>query len=126
MDHPCVQIEWPAQAQPIHVTVQPVKHILSAQPRLTLRVERSSIFIEDALPRHVEVLIRDASRRVILFRSAHLEIAPDQESVAVSLRRTPNATASRDTVLRIEVRDTLTEEVIDATDSLLAVDLDDW
>ncbi|HEY3229562.1 MAG TPA: PglZ domain-containing protein, partial [Roseiflexaceae bacterium] len=37
---PCVQIEWPAKAQPVHVTVQPVKHILSAQPRLTLRVER--------------------------------------------------------------------------------------
>jgi hypothetical protein len=123
---PCVQIEWPTQAQPIHVTVQPVKHILSAQPRLTLRAERSSIFIEDALPRHVEVLIRQASSRVILFRSAHLEIAPDQETVAVSLRRTPNATAPRDTVLRIEVRDTLTEEVIDATDSMLAVDLDDW
>jgi hypothetical protein len=44
----------------------------------------------------------------------------------VSLRRTPNATTSRDTALRIEVRDTLTEEVIDATDSVLAVDLDDW
>jgi serine/threonine protein kinase len=123
---PCVQIEWPTQAQPVHVTVQPVKHILSAQPRLTLLIERGSIFIEDALPRHVEVLIRHASSRVILFRSAHLEIAPDQESVAVSLRRTPNASAPRDTTLRIEVRDTLTEEVIDATDSVLAVELDDW
>jgi Protein kinase domain/PglZ domain len=123
---PCVQIAWPTTAKPIHVTVRPVKHILSAQPRLTLRVERDSLFVEDALPRHIEVLIRHASSRVILFRSAQLEIAPDQESVGVALRRTSNATAPRDTIVRIEVRDTLTEEVIDATDSVLAVDLDDW
>jgi Protein kinase domain/PglZ domain len=123
---PCVQIEWPAQAQPVHVAVQPIKHILSAQPRLTLRVGRSSMFVEDALPRHIEVLIRHASSRVILFRSAHLEIAPDQEQLATTLRRTPSATAPRDTALRIEVRDTLTEEVIDAADCVLGVDLDDW
>jgi hypothetical protein len=58
--------------------------------------------------------------------SAQLEVAPDQESLGVALRRTSNATAPRDTTVRIEVRDTLTEEVIDATDSVLAVDLDDW
>jgi len=123
---PCVRIEWPATAKPIQLTLQPVKHILSAQPRLTLRVERDSLFVEDALPRHVEVLIRHAASRLILFRSVHLEIPPDQESVAVSLRRTPSATAPRDTAVRIEVRDTLTEEVIDTIDSLLAIDLDDW
>jgi serine/threonine protein kinase len=123
---PCVQIEWPAKAQPVQVSVQPVKYILSAQPRLTLRVERTSLFVEDALPRRVEVLIRVAATRVILFRSPNVEIAPDQELVATTLRRTPSATAQRDTALRIELRDTLTEEVIDATDSVLGVDLDDW
>ena len=108
------------------VTIQPIKHILSAQPRLTLRVQRTRLLVEDALPRHVEVLVRHATSRLILFRSAHLEIAPDQDTVTVALRRTPSATAPRDTALRIEVRDALTEEVIDATDSVLAVELDDW
>lgn len=123
---PCIQIEWPSQAEPIQVTIQPIKHILSAQPRLTLRVQRTRLLVEDALPRHVEVLVRHATSRLILFRSAHLEIAPDQDTVTVALRRTPSATAPRDTALRIEVRDALTEEVIDATDSVLAVELDDW
>ncbi len=123
---PAIQIEWPTKAQPVHVIIQSVKHILSAQPRLTLRVERSSMFVEDALPRHVEVLIRHASERTILFRSTHLQITPNQESVTTVLRRTPSATAPRDTALRIEVRDTLTEEVLDAIDGMLAIDLDDW
>lgn len=123
---PCLHIEWPTKAQPVSVTIQPIKHILSAQPRISLRVERSSMFVEDALPRRVEVLIRHASSRIILFRSAHLEVAPDQEVIVISLRQTPSATAPRDTALRIEVRDTLTEEVIDAADSLLGIDLDDW
>ena len=60
-----MRIEWPTTAKPIQLTLQPVKHILSAQPRLTLRVERDSLFVEDALPRHVEVLIRHAASRLI-------------------------------------------------------------
>lgn len=123
---PCLQIEWPSQARPVNLTLQPIKHILSAQPRITVRIERGSMFVEDALPRYIEVLIRHAASRTILFRSAHLEVVPDQEVVAISLRQTPNATAPRDTVVRIEVRDMLTEEVIDATDSLLGIELDDW
>lgn len=123
---PCIQIEWPSKAQPVQVRVQPIKHILSAQPRLTLQVERAQLFVEDALPRHVDVLIRNAANRVILFRSAQIEITPDQDSVSIALRRTPNATADRDTAVRIEVRDMLTEEVIDAANSVLGISLDDW
>lgn len=124
---PCLQIDWPAQADPVAVMVQPpTRGILSAQPRVTLRVGRTSLFAEDALPRYIEVLIRHATSRAILFRSGQLEVTPQQETLSVTLRQTPNATATRDTALRIEVRDTLTEEVIDATESVLGIDLDDW
>ncbi|MCG8353845.1 MAG: protein kinase [Chloroflexales bacterium] len=124
---PCLQIEWPAQAQPVGVVVQsPAKGILSAQPRIIVHIERGSIFIDDALPRHIEVLIRNATNRIILFRSDPVEVTPQQTTVSILLRRTPQVAALRDTALRIEVRDTLTEEMIDAADSVLNIDLDDW
>lgn len=123
---PCIQVEWPIKARPVVVAVQPIKHILSAKPRITLRVALPGMFVEDALSRHVEVLIRHATSRVILFRSVSLELIPGHDQVAITLKRTDNTSAPRDTPLRIEVRDTLTEEVINAVDSVLAIDLDDW
>ncbi|GAB4212943.1 MAG: hypothetical protein OHK0022_49430 [Roseiflexaceae bacterium] len=123
---PCIQIEWPSHAQPVGVSMQKVPRILSAQPRMLLRAEYQSMFAEDVLPRDVEVLIRDAASRVILFRSPHLRITPRDEPLPVVLKQVEGVVAPRDTPLQIEVRDTQTEAVIDAMDSLLAIDLDDW
>jgi len=123
---PCIKIEWPQTAQPVNVIIQPLEHVLSVRPRVIVHVERESMFIEDALPRHIEIVIRHGSERRILFRSAQTEITPSQDQVAISLRMTPGADAPWDTPLQIEVRDALTEEVLTTTDSVLRARLDEW
>lgn len=123
---PCVRIDWPLKAQPVSVSLQPLERILSAQPRVSLSVDRGSLLLEDALPRHVDVVIRHRESRAILFRSAQIEVTPDQTQLSVPLRLTSGATADWEAPLRIEVRDAMTEDVLDAGDSVLRVRLDDW
>lgn len=123
---PCVQIDWPITAQPVSVVLQPLARVLSKQPRVTLLVERGSLLVEDALPRLVDVVIRHRESRTILFRSAAIEVTPDQTQIAVTLRLSPGASADWDAPLRVEVRDGMTEDVLDSSDSVLRVALDDW
>jgi serine/threonine protein kinase len=123
---PCVQIDWPTTAQPVQVSLQPLMHVLSVKPRIVLNIERTSLLLEDTLPRQIDVIIRHATSRVILFRSAQTEVTPGQSQIAVTLRLTPGGTAEWEAPLRIEVRDALTEELLDAVDSSLRVHLDDW
>ena len=87
---------------------------------------RPSLLLEDAVPRQVDVVIRDAATRTILFRSGPVQVNPDQEDVPVTLRAVEGVPAERGTPLRIEVRDTRTEEVIVASDSTLSVELTGW
>ena len=123
---PCVTVEWPSQAQPVNVAVEPAAQVLSQRPRLTLLVRRSSLLVEDAIARQVDVVIRDARSRTILFRSPVVAVTPDREQVAVALTVVEGSAAPRGTPLRIEVRDGRTEEVLDAGDSVLAVELSAW
>lgn len=60
------------------IKLQPLERVLSAQPRVVLTVERGSLLLEDTLPRHVDVIIRHRETRAILFRSAQIEVTPDQ------------------------------------------------
>jgi serine/threonine protein kinase len=123
---PCIKIEWPGTARPVDVAIQPIPHILSAQPRITLNVIRSGLFVDDALSRYVLVRIVHAEEHTVLFRSDQTEINPGNEQVTVTLRQTPGATASRDAPLQIEVRDALSDEVIAQAASKLRVRLDEW
>lgn len=123
---PCIQIDWPLKAQPVSVKLQPLERVLSAQPRVVLTVERGSLLLEDTLPRPVDVIIRHRETRAILFRSAQIEVTPDQTQVPVALRHSPGAMADWEAPLRIEVRDGMTEDVLDAKDSILRARLDDW
>jgi serine/threonine protein kinase len=123
---PCIRIEWPSQARPLDVRVQAVERILSLRPRIVLLVERGSLLIEDALSRTVDVVIRHAQDRAILFRSDQIEITPDQDQVAVQLRLMSGAAAAWDAPLRIEVRDATTEDVIAEAASTLRARLDEW
>ena len=123
---PCVRLDWPSKALPVEVSIQPIEYILSERPRIVLNVERGSLLVEDALPRHVDVVIRHAQTRAILFRSDQTEVSPIQDQRAVSLRRSSGATAERGAPLQIEVRDALTEEIINVTGSILRVSLDDF
>ena len=116
---PCVTVEWPSQAQPVNVTVEPAAQVLSQRPRVTLLVRRGSLLVEDAIARQVDVVIRDARSRTILFRSPVVAVTPDREEVAVALTVVEGSAAPRGTPLRIEVRDGRTEEVLDAGDSVL-------
>lgn len=86
------------------------------------------MFVEDALARRVEVLIwhAGATPPAILFRSTALQVTPDQGSVAVGLTKTEQALAEIGASLRIQVRDALTEEVLDEQTSTLRIELNEW
>lgn len=122
---PCVAIEWPAAAAPVGIALVPLAKILSLRVRVTLRVTRPGLFPEDALPRRVSVVIRNAATAVILFRSGEANVTPDLETTTVALDATTEA-ATRGTEVRIEVRDASNEEVIAGGDSVLMVEKNAW
>jgi hypothetical protein len=123
---PCLKIEWPQEAKPVNVAIQPVEQILSLRPKIILAVVRESMFIEGALPRQVEVRLRDARKKRILFRSAAKTITPDQEEVPVVLEPVEDAQAERGTALTIEVRDLHTDKLISTGSTTLMVPLENW
>ncbi|MFC2037954.1 PglZ domain-containing protein, partial [Chloroflexota bacterium] len=123
---PCLTVEWPLQARPVGVALQSLPQVLSQHARVPLRVERGSLFIEEAIPRKVEVVIRDAGTHTILFRSQAMTVTPDREEVDVVATVLEGMIATRGTSLRIEVRDSGTEKVLDASESMLAIDLAGW
>jgi hypothetical protein len=53
-------------------------------------------------------------------------VTPDREEVAVALMAVEGSAAPRGTPLQVEVRDGRTEEILDATDSLLSIELLAW
>jgi hypothetical protein len=122
---PCVKIEWPVKAVPVSVALQPLPRILGLRVRVTLTVSRSGLFPEDALPRRVGIVIRNAATGTILFRSGEVSVTPDRESVSVTLEPTAEP-ASRGTGVRIDVRDTSNDAVISGGESVLMVEKDDW
>jgi len=123
---PCLKIEWPQQAKPVKVAIQPIEQVLSIRPKIMLEVVRESMLIDDAMPRQVEVRLREARKKTILFRSDPKTITPDQEEVPVVLQPVEDAQAERGTVLTIEVRDLHTDEVIATTHTTLMVPLENW
>jgi hypothetical protein len=100
--------------------------VLSQRPRVTLMVRRASLLVEDAIARQVDVVIRDAQSRAILFRSPSVTVTPDREQVTMALTAVEGSIASRGTPLRIEARDGRTEEILAAVDSLLSIELLAW
>jgi len=123
---PCLKVEWPLQARPVGVALQPLPQVLGQRQRIPLLVERGSLLIEDATPRQVEVVIRDAGTHRILFRSLAVSITPDRELVDVTVTALEGMVAVRGAALRIEVRDSGTEQVLDTGESMLAIDLAGW
>lgn len=123
---PCLTVEWPLQARPVGVALQPLPQVLGQRMRIPLRVERGSLFVEDATPRQVDVVIRDAGTHKILFRSHIVTVTPDRDQVYITVTALEGTVAARGTLLRVEVRDGGTEQVLDAGDSTLAVDLTGW
>jgi hypothetical protein len=123
---PCLKIEWPQQAKPVNVTIQSIEQILSIRPRIILEIVREGMFIEDAISRQVEVRLREARKKTLLFRSAPKTITPDQEEVSVVLEPVEDAQAERGTALIIEVRDLHTDELIGTKNTTLMVPLENW
>lgn len=122
---PCVKIEWPEEAVPVGVALQPLSRILGLQVRVTLIVSRAGLFPESALPRRVGIVIRNAATDIILFRSAEVSVTPDRDTVSVTLVSTAEP-AARGTRVRIEVRDASNDAVIAGGESMLMVEKDDW
>ncbi len=123
---PCIKIEWPQKARPVNVRIQPIEQILSLHPKIMLEIERDGMFIEDTIPRQVEVRLLDAQHKMVLFLSEPKMITPDQEQVAITLQPLEDAQAERGTPLMIEVRDARTDEVIDTAHTTLMVPLENW
>lgn len=123
---PCVGVEWPVQAQPVQVILQPVERILSLKYKVKVDVVASSLIRDDSIPRAVEVVVRHAKTREILFKSDSATARPDHPLLELALRVKPGATAPRNTPLRVELRDPTTEDVLSAVDAILLVELSEW
>ena len=63
---------------------------------------------------------------MILFRSEALTVTPDRNQVVVSLAAIQGSDAPRGTAVRIEVRDSRTEEVLDSAASVLSIEVSNW
>ncbi len=123
---PCVSVEWPSRSKPIEVVPRPLASVLSLRPRVTVEVVRTNLLTEDAIARSVEVVIRETRRQTILFRSDPTTITPDQDEVTIPLSAIPQVMAERGTALRIELRDSSTEAVLNWADSILMIPMEDW
>jgi len=123
---PCVKIEWPLRARPVDVEVQPLPQILGQRPRVALQVIRSSLLMDESIPRQVDVVVRDARQNTILFRSDPVSVTPDQHTVAVTVPAVEGAAAERGTTLRIEVRDKRDDGVIASGPSILMTEMTGW
>ena len=91
-----------------------------------LEIEHEGMFLEDTIPRQVEVRLLDARQKTILFRSEPKIITPDQDEVAVTLQPLEDVQAERGTLLHIEVRDVRTDEAIATEHTTLMVPLENW
>lgn len=123
---PCLKVEWPQKARPVNVRIQPIEQILSLRPKIILEIERDGMFIEDTIPRQVEVKLLDGRQKAVLFRSEPKTVTPDQEQVGIALQSLEDAQAERGTPLIIEVRDLRTNEVIATASTALMVPLENW
>jgi hypothetical protein len=123
---PCITVEWPSQAQPVGVELQALPHLLTQRPRVTLTVQRGSLLPEDAIAREVDLVIRDAQQRTIIFRSQPVSVTPDLSELSILLEATDDVVAERGTSLVIEVRDRRTEEVISSGPSTLMIEMTGW
>ncbi len=123
---PCIKIEWPQKVRPVNVRIQPIEQILSLRPKIILEIERDGMFIEDAIPRQVEVRLLETRQKGILFRSESRTITPDQEQVGIALQPLEDAQAERGAPLTIEVRDLRTDEVIATEHTTLMVPIENW
>jgi hypothetical protein len=123
---PCVSVEWPLQARPVQVEIEPLGQVLSQRPTVTLNVVAASLLLEEAIPRQVEVLIRHAQTRAILFRSQPQTITPSQAQFQVRTTALAGVTGDRSAALLIEARDAKTEEVLHQQASTLMIELTGW
>jgi len=133
---PCVHIEWPLKAQPVGIELMThqsprnepayLPPILSQRPSIRVRIVPSSPFIEESLSRKIEVVVRHAHQRTLLFRSHSTEVSPEQEQTRISLRVIEGVSAPRNSPLLIEVRDSRTEEILATGESALKIELTGW
>lgn len=123
---PCVAVQWPLEARPVQVEIEPLDRVLSQRPTVTLNVIPASLLLEEALPRQVEVLIRHAQTRAILFRSPPQTVTPDQSQVPLRLVAVEGIAANRGTTLQVEVRDARTEDILHQAASTLMIELTGW
>jgi hypothetical protein len=121
-----VGIEWPVLAKPVAVKLRPIERVMSLKPKLTIDILATSLFKEESIPRHIEIVVRDAKSRVILFASEPTVAQADRSELEIPLTVNPGVTADRNTKLRIELRDPNTENVIDSVDAKLMIEISEW
>lgn len=123
---PCLKITWPDNAKPVEVRLQLLAQILSQRPKITIEVQHASLFGEDdALPRDIEIIVRDQQQRPIL-QSGRKTATPNQDQFSVILDPAENAEAARNTPMTIELRDANTKEILDMQTTILMVEIENW
>lgn len=123
---PCVTIEWPQQARPVMVTLQPVSQILSQQPRVKLTITADSLLREESIGRTVEVIMRSQQTQALLFRSQPVWVTMKEPQVEVTLEKVAGAAAPRGTPVSVEVRDPTSEVQLNMQTSTLKIELAEW
>jgi len=126
---PCVAIEWPMNARPVSVQLQPLDKVLTLRPKVVLNVAADSLFREESIPRQIQIIVRLVETRTILFRSLDQPnqlVTPEESPVEVALKAEENVAAPRGAALSIEVRDARTEEILDAITSTLMIEITGW
>ena len=123
---PCVAIEWPIEAKPVLVALEPIPRVLSVRPKVTLITSGDMLYPEFSIPRRVQVVGRHAQSHVILFRSQTVNAHVDRPTQQIELQAERGAVAERGTPILWEVRDARTEEPLYQTQSMLVIELTGW
>lgn len=122
---PCMRIEWPAAALPVHVTIVHIDKILSLRAKIELEVQHTTL-IDDTLARQIIVKVLNATTKQQLFSSQPQFVTPKEDRIFVQIEPLPDVEAERGTPLLIEVRDARNDEFITQETTTLMVPIENW
>ena len=123
---PCIKVEWPAQAKPVQVVLQPTSQILRLNQKIGVDVVVDNLLLEESIPRQIEVVVRHGQTRVILFDTQIATAQPNRSPMELTLSAKEGVAAERGTPLVVELRDPNTEDVLDRAESKLMIELTEW
>lgn len=130
---PVVIAHWPKRAKKIDVILKPITEITSLTPRIEIapgtpvQVDLRGTLDTNLLSRNVFVKVIDPETGRIIFKSRKdYRIEPGGEIIIAELYKLEDVEASFGDDLQISVCDVDNEEILDKTNVVLKVGLDEW